>query len=104
MPTAAERRCCRKGMPQGVCILHDEDSEMALVVLNQKVVTTAVSAARDLYAEGMHVGYSNDQLRHQAYRQYVYATAGRTGSGNRVVVPACVVRKQEIYINGLVGL
>jgi hypothetical protein len=93
MPTPQERLCCRRGLDEGECILHNEESGLSLTVLNQHVVQTAVSAARDLYAEDMKSAYNNDQMRHQAYKQYVYGTAGRTGSGNRVVVPSCVVSK-----------
>lgn len=79
-------------MDNGMCILNDGDeSGMDTLVLNQNVVKTAVSAARDLYAEDIRSAYNNDQMRHQAYKQYVYATSGRTGLGNRVVVPSCVV-------------
>ncbi len=91
MPTAEENICCRKGMQHGPCILLDKETNMATVVLDHNVVQTAVSAARDLYASNIQRRYDNNSMRFQAYNQYVLATAGHTGSGNRIVVPACVV-------------
>lgn len=89
MATTTENVCCRKRQPIGDCVLLDDD--MATVVLNHHVVKTAVSAARDQYADDIHQNYDNNRMRFQAYNQYVMATAGHTGSGNRIVIPSCVV-------------
>ena len=91
MPTTEENICCRKGMQHGPCVLLDKETNMATVVLDHNVVQTAVSAARDLYADNIQRRYDNNRMHFQAYNQYVLATAGHTGSGNRIVVPACVV-------------
>lgn len=92
MPTKEENVCCRKGLTHGACVLHQENElNMATVVLDENVVKTAVSAARDLYADQIYTQYDNNRMRFQAYNQYVLATAGHIGSGNRIVVPACVV-------------
>ena len=78
-------------MTDGICVMHDSSSGMRKLCLDDQVVATAVTLARDLYAEDAHTRYTNDQMRHAAYKQYVYGLVGRTGAGNRVVVPACVV-------------
>jgi hypothetical protein len=86
-----ERLCCRKGMDKGVCTLDDPELHVRNLVLDQDVVLTAVNAARDMYANDLQAHYNNDQMRHHAYRQWVYSSVGKTGAGNRVVVPACIV-------------
>lgn len=89
MATKMENVCCRKCQEPGDCVLIDK--EMATVVLNHNVVRTAVNTARELYADDLHPSYDNNRMRFQAYHQFVMATAGYTGSGNRIVVPSCVV-------------
>jgi len=91
MPTKVESVCCRMGMDDGVCVMNDPKSGMANICLDEQVVRTAVSLARDLYAEDIEKNYNHDQMRHAAYKQYIFATAGNTGSGNRIVIPSCIV-------------
>lgn len=78
-----EMRCCRTR--HGSCVLEDE--ELRTIVLRESVVRTAVSGREILFARRLTADkvLENRQMRHQAYKQYVYFQVGRTGSGNRVV-------------------
>ena len=80
------RVCCRRS--NGPCVLL-EDSELRFLVLGSRCVRTAMNQARCL----RHFDtwdYNANNLRYQAYQQYVFATIGGTGRGNRVPIPACI--------------
>lgn len=107
IPESKARVCCRDD--KGLCILQT-DPELTFLVLQTRAVQTAVNAQHC----NLHVGsweYSNRNMRYTAYRyvdyikqhfylfikqcptfcrQYIFATIGPTGKGNRVPVPSCV--------------
>lgn len=60
---------------------------MRNVVLREAVVRTSVNGRRILFARKIAERQQQDNniMRHQAYKQYVYYQAGRTGAGNRMV-------------------
>ena len=80
------RICCRT--TAGRCILL-EDAELRFLVLGSRSVRTALNQARCLNFQETW-NYNPANLRFQAYKQYIYATNGCTGRGNRVPIPACI--------------
>ena len=55
----------------------------------RNVLLVAIQHINDLFAYNEQPG--NDNFRHAAYRQFVLWRFGHLGSGNRVVIPSCVV-------------
>jgi hypothetical protein len=80
------RICCRKTIGRCVLLI---DQELCSIVLGTRNVRTALNQARCLRHQDIW-DYEAPNLRFQAYQQYIYATIGTTGRGNRVVIPACV--------------
>lgn len=80
------RNCCRD--TPGRCVLL-WDHELRGIVLGSRAVRAALNQARCLRHQDSW-DHENANLRFQAYQQYIYATIGTTGSGNRVPIPACV--------------
>ena len=80
------RICCRS--TSGACVLL-EDSDLRFLVLGSRCVRTALNQARCLRHQD-NWEYNAVNLRFQAYQQYIYATIGATGRGNRVPIPACI--------------
>ena len=58
-------------------------------MLHRAVVLVAILNMNDLFAYNTRP--SNDSLRHAAYRQFVLWRFEHLGSGNKVVIPSCVV-------------
>ena len=87
MPRPEEQLCCRRRA--GECILQTAHNELNDVVLRRNVLRVAVRHMNDLFAYNEQPG--NDNFRHAAYRQFVLWRFDRLGSGNRVVIPSCVV-------------
>ena len=87
MPRPEEQLCCRRRA--GECILQTAHNELNDVVLRRNVLLVAVRHINDLFAYNEQPG--NDNFRHSAYRQFVLWRFDRLGSGNRVVIPSCVV-------------
>jgi hypothetical protein len=79
-----ERRCCRR--TPGMCVLQSDD---VVDIFRDVVVRTAVSADRNALCEDRWE-FSNNVLRHQAYRQFVYLVGGNVGMRKRLIVPSCV--------------
>ena len=63
--------------------------ELNDVVLRRNVLLVAIQHMNDLFAYNEQPG--NNNFRHAAYRQFVLWRFGHVGSGNRVVIPSCVV-------------
>ena len=87
MPRPEEQLCCRRR--DGPCILQTAQRDINAVVLGRNVLLVAIRHMNDLFAYDEQPG--NDSYRHAAYRQYVLWRFNRLGSGNRVVIPSCVV-------------
>ena len=87
MPRPEEQLCCRRRA--GECILQTAHNELNDVVLRRNVLLVAVRRMNDLFAYNEQPG--NDNFRHAAYRQFVLWRFDSLGSGNRVVIPSCVV-------------
>ena len=89
---ASERVCCN----QAGCVLMI-DKNLAAIVLNRDALRTAVNASRLRLCE-REWDYSNDTMRHTAYKQYVYFAIGHTGKGKRICPPNCVLwRIRDMY-------
>ena len=87
MPRPEEQLCCRKRA--GLCILQTAEVEIDDVVLRRNVLLVAIRHTNDLFAYNEQL--NNNNFRHAAYRQFVLWRFNRLGSGNRVVIPSCVV-------------
>ena len=87
MPLPEEQLCCRRAV--GRCLLQTAEGELNDVVFRRNVLLVAIHHMNDLFAYNEQPG--NDNLRHAAYRQFVLWRFGHLGSGNRVVIPSCVV-------------
>ena len=83
MPTNKENECC-KLLP---CASTSEDFQ--IICLHYSVLTLAIHNCEDVYADG--VPYSQARYRKAAYRQYVLNKYGHLGSGNRRIIPSCIV-------------
>jgi len=83
MPTSAENVCCRKRP----CITTTETFDNS--VLNTDVLSIAIVSGADVMAHTPE--YTPTAYRKAAYRQWVMWQHGYLGSGNRRVVPSCVV-------------
>ena len=83
MDTADENVCCRKTF----CIT--DMGWFDSVVLNRDVLSLAIEARCDVYAE-LPV-YSPAAYRKAAYRQFALWQHGHLGRNNHCVVPSCVV-------------
>jgi P2X purinoceptor 7 len=57
--------------------------------LRRSVILVAVRDMNDVFAYNNQP--ANDNFRHAAYRQFVLWRYEHLGSGNRVVIPSCVV-------------
>jgi hypothetical protein len=79
-----ERRCCRS--ERSVCTLESEDFKK---VVDPVVVRTAVNSERNAVCEDRWQ-YDNVNMRHTAYRQFVYLVAGNVGLKRRLIIPSCV--------------
>lgn len=90
MPTPDEQVCCRKSV--GTCITITSAAQIGTAVLDLHVLVAAVHNRNDLFALQDDIR-SNRTLRHTSYRQFVLWKYGYLGSGNRVVIPSCVVCK-----------
>ena len=102
MTVSKARVCCRTST--GLCIL-DSDPELCEIMLNTRSVVTAINSQRMLL-NSSNWDYSNPNMRHAAYKQYIYATLGRIGKGVRVPVPSCVcwqIRDRWPSVDGYVG-
>ena len=83
---SAARICCRN--TSGPCVILTDD-ELRVTILGSRVVRTGLNQARRLHFQSTW-NHAADNLRHQAYQQYIYATIGTTGRHHRVPVPACI--------------
>ena len=79
-----ERRCCRQ--TAGQCVLQSND---VVDIFRDIVVRTAVSADRNTLCENRWE-FTNNVLRHQAYKQFVFLVGGNTGMKKRLIIPSCV--------------
>jgi len=87
MPRPEEQLCCRR--THGNCLLETAARDINDVVLRRSVILVAVRDMNDVFAYNNQP--ANDNFRHAAYRQFVLWRYERLGSGNRVVIPSCVV-------------
>jgi hypothetical protein len=58
-------------------------------VMHPAVVRTAINHEHNMLCE-YEWEYGSANMRHAAYRQFVYHIAGNTGKNRRLVIPSCV--------------
>ena len=83
MPDGRENVCCRKRTCVTSYVI------LSNICLHREVLVLAIRATCDIRADVPD--YSTNSYRKAAYRQYVLWKYGKLGSGNRRVVPSCVV-------------
>lgn len=87
MPTEVENKCCSRGV--AVCVSMSE--AFRDICLNAHVLGVHMRVREDELA--LEEDRTNANYRHYAYRSYIYWKFGRIGRGNRIVIPACLVRR-----------
>lgn len=83
MPDEQENVCCKKRTCVTSYVMFSNNC------LDRGVLELAIRARCDIRAE--ETDYSAQSYRKAAYRQYALWKYGKLGSGNRKVLPSCVV-------------
>ncbi|XP_062568754.1 P2X purinoceptor 7-like [Saccostrea cucullata] len=86
MPTLMERVSCGRCPEQCTTLLPD----FHVLCLDEAVLALARLYREDVLALPTDEDY-NRANRHSAYRQYILWSYGKLGSGNRKVIPSCII-------------
>lgn len=100
MPTAEECECCHENCEKRLkeesinCVT--EHSDFYHFFLHPEGLKIGLYLRNDLRPGSLSHPISNETLRFQAYRQFIYWIYGKMGYKNRAVIPSCVVTRVRL--------